>query len=201
MRLEEKVGLFTSDTAILEFEGCRVPASNMLGSRGKGFRVAYSGLLDGRLAIAAGCVGIMRDCLRASVERATTRVQYGKQIGKHQVIQRYIAELAMNVEMAAWVTYMAAVTRMQYAKNFDDKQLLAKADLQATMAKRIASMLACKSSDTALQLFGGFGYSTLSPPGRHFLDSRVTRIYEGTDEILDLKIASMILGEGYESYR
>ena len=201
MRLEEKLGLFTSDTAMLEFRDCKVPKENMLGREGKGMAVAYSALVNGRYAIAAGCVGVLEDCLNAVTERARQRVQHGKEIGKHQLIQRHIAEIAINLEMARWPTYIAALKKMEHDRKPDDIELRGEVDSYSALAKRIASKLAFEGADRAVQIFGGFGYSILSSVGRHFLDSRVCRIYEGTDEVLDLKIASSILGKEFEAYR
>jgi len=102
--------------------------------------------------------------------------------------------------MAKWPTYLAALKKMDQDAKPDDLALRNEVDMYSAMAKRIASKLAYESADLAVQVFGGFGYSILSNPGRHLIDSRVGRIYEGTDEIMDLKIASRILGKGYEAY-
>ncbi len=200
MRLEEKIGLFTSDTAMLELSDVKVPKENLLGQPGKGLHVAYSALLNGRIGIGSGCVGIIGDCLNSVVERARSRVQHGKPIGKHQLIQRHLANIAMNLEMARWPTYYAAVEKTRLDADPSNLQLRNKVDLQSAIAKRVASRLAYESADLAVQIFGGFGYSLLSPVARHFCDARVARIYEGTDEIMELKIASLILGKGFEAY-
>ena len=200
MHLEEKIGLFTSDTAMLEMSDVRVPKDNLLGQPGKGLHVAYSALLNGRIGIGSGCVGIIGDCLNSVTERAKSRVQHGKPIGKHQLIQRHIANIAMNLEMARWPTYYAAVEKTRLDSNLADLELRNKVDLQSAIAKRVASRLAYESADLAVQVFGGFGYSLLSPVARHLCDARVARIYEGTDEIMELKIASLILGKGFEAY-
>lgn len=200
MRLEEKLGLFTSDTAMLELSDVKVPKENLLGQPGKGLHVAYSALLNGRIGIGAGCVGIIEDCLNSVTERAKSRVQHGKPIGKHQLIQRHLANIAMNLEMARWPTYYAAVEKTKLDANPVNLELRNTVDLQSAIAKRVASKLAYESADLAVQVFGGFGYSLLSPVARHLLDSRVARIYEGTDEIMELKIASLILGKGFEAY-
>jgi len=200
MHLEEKIGLFTSDTAMLDLTDCKVPRENLLGQLGKGLHVAYSALLNGRIGIGAGCVGIIGDCLTSVTERARSRVQHGKLIGKHQLIQRHLANIAMNLEMARWPTYFAAVDKTRLDANPADIELRNKVDLQSAIAKRIASRLAYESADAAVQVFGGFGYSLLSPVARHLCDARVARIYEGTDEIMELKIASLILGKGFEAY-
>ncbi|HKM78238.1 MAG TPA: acyl-CoA dehydrogenase family protein, partial [Candidatus Bathyarchaeia archaeon] len=186
MHLEEKIGLFTSDTALLELNDCKVPKENLLGNEGKGLHVAYSALLNGRIGIGSGCVGIMEDCLSSVIERAKSRTQHGKLIGKHQLIQRYISNIVMNAEMARWPNYIAAIDKTQLDLHPDDIDLRTKVDLQSALAKRIASKLAFESADMAVQIFGGFGYSLLSPVARHLCDARVARIYEGTDEIMEL---------------
>jgi alkylation response protein AidB-like acyl-CoA dehydrogenase len=200
MHLEEKIGLFTSDTAMLEMSECKVPRENLLGQPGKGLHVAYSALLNGRIGIGSGCVGIIEDCLNSVTERAKSRVQHGKPIGKHQLIQRHIAHIAMNLEMARWPTYVAAVEKTRLDVEPKNLELRNKVDLQSAIAKRVASRLAYESADLAVQVFGGFGYSLLSPVAKHLCDSRVARIYEGTDEIMELKIASLVLGKGFEAY-
>ncbi len=200
MHLEEKIGLFTSDTAMLELSECKIPKENLLGQLGKGLHVAYSALLNGRIGIGSGCVGVIGDCLNSVTERAKSRVQHGKPIGKHQLIQRHLANIAMNLEMARWPTYFAAVEKTKLDSNPTDFELRNKVDLYSAIAKRVASRLAYESADSAVQVFGGFGYSLLSPVARHLCDARVARIYEGTDEIMELKIASLILGKGFEAY-
>jgi len=200
MHLDEKIGLFTSDTAMLELNNCKVPKENLVGQVGKGLYVAYSALLNGRIGIGSGCVGIIEDCLDSVVERAKTRTQHGKLIGKHQLVQRHIANIAMNFEMARWPTYCAAAEKKRLDAGPSDLAVRNKVDLQSAIAKRVASRLAYESADLAVQVFGGFGYSLLSPVARHLCDSRVARIYEGTDEIMELKIASLVLGKGFEAY-
>ncbi len=200
MRLEEKIGLFTSDTAMLELSEVKVPKENLLGQPGKGLHVAYSALLNGRIGIGSGCVGIIGDCLNSVTERARSRVQHGKPIGKHQLIQRHLANIAMNLEMARWPTYHAAVEKTKLDASPANLELRNEVDLQSAISKRVASRLAYESADLAVQIFGGFGYSLLSPVARHLCDARVARIYEGTDEIMELKIASLILGKGFEAY-
>jgi alkylation response protein AidB-like acyl-CoA dehydrogenase len=200
MKLEEKMGLFTSDTAMLELNDCKVPRERLLGQLGKGLHVAYSALLNGRIGIGSGCVGIIDDCLNSVIERAKSRVQHGKVIGKHQLIQRHVANIAMNLEMARWPTYVAAQDKTELDKYPNDLDLRNRVDRRSAVAKRVASRLAYESADLAVQVFGGFGYSLLSPVAKHLCDSRVARIYEGTDEIMELKIASLVLGKGFEAY-
>ena len=201
LELKEKMGFFTSDTAMLEFNNVRVPKENVLGIPGKGLWVAYTALISGRLGVGSGCIGVIEDCLNSVTERAKTRWQHGKPIGKHQLIQKHIAEIAMNLEMTRWPTYQTAFKIEEWKKNPLDKKLRLDVDQSSAIAKRVASKLAYESADRACQVFGGFGYSMLSPVGRHWLDTRATRIYEGTDEIMDLKIASGVLGREFEAYK
>jgi len=201
MRLEEKVGLFTSDTALLSFEDVSVAKEDLLGPEGKGFSVAYSALLNGRIGVSSGCLGVMEDCLNQVSERARSRVQHGKLIGRHQLIQKHIALIAASLESSRWLVYRAALKKEEYEQNPKDLELRAEADRLSAIAKYTASNGAFEAADRALQVFGGFGYSITSPVAKHFLDTRVARIYEGTDEIMELKIASAVLGKEFEAYR
>jgi alkylation response protein AidB-like acyl-CoA dehydrogenase len=135
------------------------------------------------------------------VERASERVQHGKEIGKHQLIQNHIAEIRQNLEMARWPVYFAAIRKADYEKDPTNKDLIEELDFRISLAKKIASRLAFESADRAVQVFGGFGYSILSPAGRLFCDSRVARIYEGTDEIQTLKIAEGVLGKDFAAFK
>jgi alkylation response protein AidB-like acyl-CoA dehydrogenase len=200
VELKEKIGLFTSDTAMLEFKDAEVPKENVVGPMGKGLSVAYSMLLNGRLGVASACIGVIEDCLTSAVSRARERVQHGMPIGKHQLIQRHIAEISQNLEMARWPLYYAAIRRAEFDKDPNNRALIDEMDRRTALAKKIASRLAVESADRAVQVFGGFGYSLLSPVGRHYCDSRVTRIYEGTDEILELKIAAHMLGDEFKAF-
>ncbi len=199
--LREKIGLFTSDTGMIELENVEIPQENMIGSEGSGMHIAYSALLNARLGVAGGCVGVIEGALKASVSRAKERIQHGKEIGKHQLVQQHISAIAQNLEMARWPAYYAAIRKYYYEKSPYDSALMEETERNVSLAKRIASRLAFESADRAVQIHGGFGYSLMSPVGQLFCDSRVARIYEGTDEIQDLKIASEILGKGFEAYR
>ncbi len=199
--LHEKIGLFTSDTGMIELDNVSVPKENILGPVGKGINVAYSALLNARLGVASSCVGVIEGSLKATVERSKSRVQHGKEIGKHQLIQQHISAIRQNLEMAKWPVYYAALRKAAYEKDYADKQLMADTELRISLAKRIASRLAFESADRAVQVHGGFGYSLISPVGQLFCDSRVARIYEGTDEIQDLKIAESVLGRDFAAYK
>lgn len=199
MELKEKIGLFTSDTGMLSFHDLEIPEENVLGSFGNGMLVAYSSILYGRLGISSACIGVIEDCLNSTLTRARERTQFGKEIGKHQLVQEHIAEIALNLEKARWPTYITALRAIEYTKN-PSEELVRELDQRSAIAKKIASRAAWESSDHAVQVFGGFGYSLLSPVGRHYCDTRVTRIYEGTDEIMELKIAGHLLGKGFRAF-
>lgn len=201
MKLEEKMGLFTSDTAMLSFTNLRVPKEDVIGEEGRGIAVAYSALLNGRIGIASGSIGVMEDCINQVRERVTSRVQHGKQIGKHQLIQRHIARIAANHEASRWLVYQAALKKEDYDNDKSDLEKRSEADRVSAVAKYVSTRAAWESADSAVQCFGGFGYSILSPVAKHLIDSRVGRIYEGTDEVMELKIASTVLGKDFEAYR
>jgi alkylation response protein AidB-like acyl-CoA dehydrogenase len=201
MRMEEKMGLFTSDTSLLGFEDVKVPKEDVLGEEGKGLSVAYSALINGRIGIASGCLGVMEDCINQVQERATSRVQHGKPIGKHQLIQRHIATMVAGLESSRWLVYQVALKKEEYDNNKGKLEVRTEVDRVSAVAKYVASRAAYSAADAAVQCFGGFGYSILSPVTKHLLDSRVARIYEGTDEIMELKIASTVLGREFEAYR
>jgi alkylation response protein AidB-like acyl-CoA dehydrogenase len=201
MRLEEKIGLFTSDTSLLSLDEAVVPKEDVLGKEGKGFSVAYSALLNGRIGIGSGCVGVMEDCLNQVKERTTSRVQHGKLIGKHQLIQKHVAFIESSLEACRWLVYRAAMKKDDYERDAASLALRGEADRLSAVAKYMSSRCAFESADRAVQCFGGFGYSIMSPVAKHFLDTRVARIYEGTDEIMELKIASSVLGKDFEAYK
>jgi alkylation response protein AidB-like acyl-CoA dehydrogenase len=142
----------------------------------------------------------MEDCLNQVKERATSRMQHGKPIGKHQLVQRHIAKISSNLEASRWLVYQAALKKEQYDRNRSDLDLRAEADRISAIAKYVSSRASFEAADSSVQVFGGFGYSILSPVAKHLIDTRVARIYEGTDEIMELKIASTVLGREFEAY-
>jgi alkylation response protein AidB-like acyl-CoA dehydrogenase len=196
-----KMGLPTSNTAMFEMHDVAVPAENLLGAEGDGFRVAMGTLVSGRLSVAAGCLGVIEDCLIEAVEYAKTRVQHGKEIARHQLVQDHIAHIEMDRVAAEAMVLRAAEAKDRSAASPADKELARQADLLAAQAKFFASNAAWDAADRAVQVFGGRGWSTLYRPGRHLTDVRVCRIYEGTDEILKLKIAAAVLGKEWEAFR
>jgi len=199
--LTAKMGMFSSNTAMFEMADVEVPAENLLGEEGDGFRIAMGTLVSGRLSVAAGCLGVIEDCLTEVLQYAKDRHQHGKAIGKHQLVQQHIAQIEMD-RIASDALLIRSATAMQAMKdNPADKARSTEADLLAAKCKFFVTNAAWDAADRAVQVFGGRGWSTLYRPGRHLIDTRVCRIYEGTDEILTLKIAASLLGKDYEAFR
>lgn len=199
--LDAKCGMYASNTAMFQMDNLKVPLNNMLGEEGNGFRIAMWSLVTGRLSVAAGCLGVIEDCLAEALHYAKERQQHGKPIAKHQLIQDHIARIEMCRLASDAVLMLAAQAKDDCDAHPADQALRAKADLLAAQAKYQASNAAWEAADRAVQVFGGRGWSTLYRPGRHINDVRVCRIYEGTDEIIKLKIASALLGKGYEAFK
>jgi alkylation response protein AidB-like acyl-CoA dehydrogenase len=198
---EAKMGMPTSDTAMFQMEECAVPAENLLGTEGDGFRIAMGTLVSGRLSVAAGCLGVIEDCLAEAARYAKERKQHGKEIARHQLVQEHIAMIEMDRVASDALVTRAAEAKDRAAAAPDDKELARHADLLAAQAKFFASNAAWDAADRAVQVWGGKGWSPLYRPARHLMDSRVCRIYEGTDEILKLKIASSVLGKEWEAFK
>ena len=196
-----KMGMPTSNTAMFQMEDVRVPLENLLGEEGDGFRVAMGTLVSGRLSVAAGCLGVIEDCLAEVIEYVKVRRQHGKEIGKHQLVQEHVAHIEMDRVVSEAMVLRAAELKDRAEANRADKNLARQADLLAAQAKFFVSNAAWDAADRAVQVFGGRGWSTLYRPGRHLMDVRVCRIYEGTDEILKLKIAAAVLGKEYEAFK
>jgi butyryl-CoA dehydrogenase len=160
----------------------RLPAENLLGEPGGGFKVAMSTLDGGRIGIAAQAVGIARAALEDSLAYAQTRKTFGKPIAQHQAIQFKLADMATEIDAARLLTLRAAWLK-------DHKLPFNK---EAAMAKLFASDVANKAAREGIQIFGGNGYVTEYPVERHFRDAKITEIYEGTSEIQRLVIANAL---------
>jgi alkylation response protein AidB-like acyl-CoA dehydrogenase len=198
--LTAKLGLPTSNTAMFQLTDYAVPSENLLGEEGNGFRIAMNTLISGRLSVAAGCLGVIEDCLAEAIDYAKQRMQHGKPIAKHQLVQEHIAFMEIGRQASESLIMDAAAAKQ--ASNADRKNaaLRERADMLAVHAKFFASNAAFDAADRAIQVLGGRGYSELYRPGRHWKDVRVCRIYEGTDEILKLKIASALLGKEFAAF-
>ncbi len=198
--IENKMGLPTSDTGTIYLDECVVPKENMLGPSGKGLSVAYSALMNGRLSVAAGCVGVIQDCLDEATRYSGLRIQHGRLIGKHQLVQRHIGIMSTNLGAAKWLTLRSAFLKQKHDENPKDSQLRDEADLEIAKAKYFSAGASFDAANRAVQVFGANGYSIENRPARHLMDTRVTKIYEGTDEILEQKIALGSLGKAFEAY-
>ena len=198
---KHKLGMPTSDTGSIFLDNCKVPKESMLGPQGKGLGIAFSGLMSGRLSVAAGCLGVIEDCISEAVNYARQRVQHGKQIGKHQLVQRHIGIMATNLEAAKNLVYKAALLKQKSDEQPENKELREYADLMIAKAKFFASNASYDAADRAVQILGSSGYSFETRAPRHLVDTRVCRIYEGTDEIMVQKIAVGLLGMDFEAYR
>lgn len=199
--LTAKMGMYAANTAMFELRDAEVPVENMLGEEGAGFRIAMGTLVSGRLSVAAGCLGVIEDCLDEVLTYAKDRHQHGKPIAKHQLVQDHIAHIEMDRLASDAVVMRAAAAKDAATAAPGDAEKARQADVLAAQAKLFASNAAWDAADRAVQVFGGRGWSTLYRPGRHLMDVRVCRIYEGTDEILKLKIAANLLGKGFEAFK
>lgn len=198
--IPHKLGLPTADTSTLYLDRVEVSKDDMLGPEGKGMPVALSGLMNGRLSVAAGCVGVIQDCLDEAVRYAGVRYQHGKLIGKHQLVQRHIGLMSVNLEAAKLLLLKAAFIKQKYEEKPGDRDLLQATDLAVTKAKYFAANASFDAANRAVQVFGANGYSLENRPARHLADSRVTMIYEGANEILEQKLALGSLGKSFEAY-
>ncbi|MCI0701104.1 MAG: acyl-CoA dehydrogenase family protein [Planctomycetia bacterium] len=196
-----KMGMPTSNTAMFQLNECIVPAENLLATEGDGFRVAMGTLVSGRLSVAAGCLGVIEDCLAEVIEYSKMRKQHGKEIARHQLVQEHIAMIEMDRVASESMVLRAADAKEKSANSPNDKELAREADLLSAQAKFFAANAAWDAADRAVQVWGGKGWSPLYRPARHLMDVRVCRIYEGTDEILKLKIASAVLGKEWEAFK
>jgi alkylation response protein AidB-like acyl-CoA dehydrogenase len=199
--LTAKMGMPTANTAMFQLENYAVPAANLLGEEGGGFRIAMGTLVSGRLSVAAGCLGVIEDCLAEAASYAKQRQQHGKPIAKHQLVQEHIAAIEMDRVATEGLVLRAAEAKDASMGEPGNAELRARAELLAAQAKLFAANAAWDAADRAVQVYGGRGWSTLYRPGRHLQDVRVCRIYEGTDEILKLKVAAAVLGKEYEAYK
>ena len=182
-KLEDKLGLRSSDTASLLFEDCRVPHENLLGAEGEGFKIALATLDGGRIGIAAQALGIAQGGLEESVMYAQQRRQFGHAIAEFEAIQWMLADMATEIDAARLLTYRAAWLAEQQRRFTKE----------AAMAKLFASEAANRVAYKAIQIFGGYGYTKEFAVERFFRDARITTLYEGTSEIQRLVIARRLM--------
>ncbi|HTE04687.1 MAG TPA: acyl-CoA dehydrogenase family protein [Planctomycetota bacterium] len=182
-KVEEKLGIRSSSTVEIVLDGVAVPAGNLLGSAGKGLQVAFDTLDGGRIGIAAQALGIAQASLDASIRYAGQREQFGVAIARFQAVQFKLAQVSADLAAARLMTWRAAWLRDHDLPH----------TLEAAQAKLLASQVANRAADEAVQIHGGAGYTTEFPVARYFRDARITEIYEGTSEIQRIVIARRLL--------
>ena len=183
--IKGKLGLRAQDTAEVFLDRVRVPDSSRLGAAGDGFKVAMSALDNGRISLAAGCVGIAQGCLDACVKYAGERRQFGKAISSFQLVQELLADMAVELDAARLLTWRAALLADAGERH----------TLESSVAKYYASEASVRAANAAVQIHGGYGYVDEYPVGKYLRDARVTTLYEGTSQIQKLIIGRALTGE------
>jgi alkylation response protein AidB-like acyl-CoA dehydrogenase len=183
-RLEDKLGLHASATGELRFDGARIPAGDLLGSQGDGFRTFLKILDGGRISIGALALGLAQAALDASIPYAQTREQFGRPIGTFQGVAFMVADMATEIEAARSLVWKAAWLKDQ-GRDYG---------LVAAEAKLYASEVSARATNAAIQIHGGYGYTTDYPVERFMRDAKLTEIGEGTSQVQRLVIARRILG-------
>ena len=183
-RLEEKLGLHASATGELIFSGARIPAANLLGARGEGFRTFLKILDGGRISVGALAVGLAQAALDASIPYAQTREQFGRPIGTFQGVAFMVADMATEIEAARQMVWRAAWLKDQ-GRDFS---------LAAAEAKLFASEVSSRATNNGIQIHGGYGYVEEYKVERFMRDAKLTEIGEGTSQVQRLVIARKILG-------
>ena len=184
-KIEEKMGILASGTAELVFEDAEVPAANLLGKVGQGFKQMMMGLDCGRIGIGSQACGIGKAALEDALNYAKERVQFGKPIATFQAIQFKLADMATELDAAELLLLRAAWMEdkgMDYEK-------------ESAMAKMYASDVAMRAAIEGVQIFGGYGYCKEYPAERHMRDAKICQIYEGTNEIQRVVVARKLLGQ------
>jgi butyryl-coA dehydrogenase len=180
---EMKLGIRGSATCELIFENCRIPKENLLGDKGKGFKIAMMTLDGGRIGIAAQALGIAAGALDEAINYAKERKQFGRSLAQFQNTQFQIANLDVKVEAARLLVYKAA---WRESNNLPYS-------LDAARAKLFAAETAMEVTTKAVQIFGGYGYTREYPVERMMRDAKITEIYEGTSEVQRMVIAANII--------
>jgi len=187
---EDKMGLRGSDTVELHFEDCRVPAENLIGQEGVGFREFMKTLDSGRIGIGAMSLGIARAAYRAAVAYAKERQQFGRPIAEFQLVQEMLSDMRVRIESARLLVYHAA-----WLKDHDRPFAI-----EAAMAKLHASETAVFCADRSVQIHGGMGYMRELPVERYYRDAKLMEIGEGTSQIQKIVIARDCLRQaGYQT--
>ncbi len=182
---ERKLGIHASDTREISLQNARVPAANRLAAEGEGYKIALATLGGGRIGIAAQALGIAQASLEAAVRYAGERQQFGKPIGEFDAIRHMLADAAIEVATARLLTYRAAWLRDQGRAHIKD----------AALAKWHASEAAHRCADWAIQVHGGYGYLDEFHVERYWRDARITELYEGTSQVMQMVVASQVIKE------
>jgi len=180
---DRKLGISASESCSLFFENVRVPAENLLGKEGEGFKVAMSTLDGGRIGIAAQALGIARAAFEDALAYSKERKSFGKPISQHQAISFMLADMATEIDAARLLVLRAAALKDQGVRH----------SAESSMAKLYASEMSHRVTHKAIQIHGGYGYSKEYDVERYYRDSRITEIYEGTSEIQRIVISASLL--------
>jgi alkylation response protein AidB-like acyl-CoA dehydrogenase len=183
-KLEDKMGIRSSDTAEIVLQDVRVPGNMLMGPPGGGLRVAFNALDVSRIGIAAQALGIAQGAFDFALQYAQQREAFGKKIIEHQTIGNYLADMATRIDAARLLTYRAAWMKDQGTVHTKE----------SSMAKLYAGDTAVYVADRAVQILGGYGYTTDFPVERCFRDAKITQIYEGTQEMQRIVIARALAG-------
>ena len=184
-KTEDKMGICASSTTELIFQNCKIPKDRLLGTQGKGFKVAMSTLDGGRIGIASQALGIAQGALDVTLDYMKARKQFGKKLSQFQALQFEVADLATRIEAARLLIYKAADLKdkgLPYGPN-------------AAMAKLFAAETAMHVTTKCVQLHGGYGYTKDYPVERMMRDAKITEIYEGTSEVQKMVIAASVIGK------
>jgi butyryl-CoA dehydrogenase len=182
---EKKLGIHASDTREIALQGARVPLAHRLAAEGEGYKIALATLGGGRIGIAAQALGIAQASLEAAVRYAGERQQFGKSIGEFDAIRHMLADSAIEVTTARLLTYRAAWLRDQGRPH----------NKEAALAKWHSSEAASRCANWAIQVHGGYGYLEEFHVERYWRDARITELYEGTSQVMQMVVASQILKE------
>jgi len=175
---EDKLGIRSSDTCSLILKDCRVPIENVLKGVGEGFPIAMNALDNSRIGIAAQALGIAQGAFEAALNYAHERVAFGKPVAHHQSVGNYLADMATRTEAARLMVYKASLSKQLHYEEGAPRHTM-----DASMAKLFAGDTAMWVSERAVQVLGGYGYTTDFPVERFFRDAKITQIYEGTQEV------------------
>ena len=185
--IQGKLGIRAGNTGEVFLDDVRVPVENRVGEEGEGFKIAMSALDNGRFTVAAGACGLIRACLEASVKYCHERKTFGKEIGRHQLVQQMIAKMSRNLDISRLLVYRAGWLKNEGKRN----------TRETSMAKWFACDAAFEAANDAVQIHGAYGYSNEYPVERYLRNAKAPVIYEGTREITPSCKGNMRLGTGW----